>query len=330
MNVLFSGGTGVISSACTPLAVEKGMNLFLLNRGQSKRPAPEGVRIIKADARNEQSLAEAVKGYNFDIVVDWIAFTPEHIELDYRVFRERTRQFVFISSASAYQTPLDVLPVTEETPLDNPFWQYSRDKIACERALMQLYEQSDFPVTIVRPSHTYDRTMLPCRGGWTTIDRMRRGEEVIIHGDGTSVWTLTHHKDFAKGFVGLLGNERAVGEAFHITSDEWLTWNRIYEILAEAAGATLKAVHAPSEIINAYDAKVGAGLLGDKMHSMIFDNSKIKSLVPDFECTIPFVQGAREIINWYDGEPSRQIVDKAYNKMTEAILSDYKKCWPLS
>ncbi len=323
MQVLFIGGTGIISSACSQLAVERGMELYILNRGKTLRPMPDNVHRINVDARDEQSMAKAVENLEFDVVVDWIAFTPDHVELDYRVFRQRTKQFVFISSASAYQTPPAKLPVTENTPLDNPFWQYSRDKIACEHFLMDAYEAHNFPVTIVRPSHTYDRTMLPCRGGWSTIDRMRKGRRVIIHGDGTSIWTLTHHRDFAKGFVGLLGNPAAIGEAYHITSDEWLTWNQIYAILAEAAGAQLDAVHVPSEVINAYDAEIGAGLLGDKMHSMIFDNSKIKSLVPDFECTIPFAQGAGEIIKWYDGDASRRVVDSTYNEMTDRILADY-------
>ena len=323
MKVLFIGGTGVISSACSQLAVDRGLELYVLNRGQTVRRMPDTVHPIKADARNEQSLATAVANLDFDAVVDWIAFTPDHIELDYRVFRERTKQFIFISSASAYQTPPAKLPVTEETPLDNPFWHYSRDKIACERALMQRFEKNDFPVTIVRPSHTYDRSMLPCRGGWSTIDRMRNNKRVIIHGDGTSIWTLTHHRDFATGFVGLLGNPAAIGEAFHITSDEWLTWNQIYEILAEAAGAQLNAVHVPSEIINLYDAEIGAGLLGDKMHSMIFDNTKIKSLVSDFECTIPFAKGAGEIIKWYDADAALRVVDQNYNQMTDKVLFDY-------
>ena len=325
MKVLFIGGSGVISSACSQLAVDKGIELYVLNRGKTVRPMPKIVHSIAADARNESSLNKAVQNLDFDVVVDWIAFTPEQVEMDYRVFRDSTKQFVFISSASAYQTPPASLPVTEETPLENPFWQYSRDKIACERTLMDLYEEHKFPVTIVRPSHTYDRTMLPCRGGWTTIDRMRKGQQVIIHGDGTSIWTLTHHRDFAKGFVGLLGKSAAIGEAYHITSDEWLTWNQIYQILAGAAGATLRPIHIASDLINIYDADIGAGLLGDKMHSMIFDNSKIKTLVPEFECTIPFAEGVKEIIDWYDGDASRRLINKDYNELTDKMLSDFDR-----
>ncbi len=328
MRVLFIGGTGVISSACSELAVKRGIDLYVMNRGTTNRPLPEKVQTIKADARDAYSLKKAVSDYEFDAVVDWIAFTPDHIELDYEVFQFRTKQFIFISSASAYQTPPDILPVTEKTPLDNPYWQYSRDKIACEEKLMQLHYERGFPITIVRPSHTYDQTMLPCRGGWSTINRMRNGQKVIIHGDGTSIWTLTHHQDFAKGFVPLLGQPRAIGEAYHITSDEWLTWRRIYEILADAAGAELDPVFVPSPLINAYDPEMGAGLLGDKMHSMIFDNSKIKELVPDFKCDIPFEQGAKEIIKWYDADPLRQNIDPEYDRITDRIISAYEKSWP--
>ena len=320
MNVLFIGGTGVISSACTAAAVAKGMQLYLLNRGRTLRPVPAEAKVIFADARDRGSLLNAVKDLFFDVVVDWIAFTPAHIEMDIDIFAGRTNQFIFISSASAYQTPPQRLPVTEETPLENPFWQYSRDKIACEDLLMRHYRQNGFPVTIVRPSHTYDRTMLPCRGGWTTIDRLRKGKKILIHGDGTSIWTLTHHVDFAKGFTGLLGNSKAIGHAFHITSDEWLTWNQIYETLAAAAGAELSPVYVPSTRINELDAEIGAGLLGDKMHSMIFDNSKIKSWVPEFVCSIPFEQGAKEILAWYDANPERKKVDEHYNKLTERLI----------
>jgi nucleoside-diphosphate-sugar epimerase len=328
MRVLFIGGTGVISSACSDLALQRGMELFLVNRGQSIRPAPVGAKIIHADGRDAHSLKSALGDLTFDVVVDWIAFTQSHVEQDVQVFRNRTKQFIFISSASAYQTPPATLPVTEETPLDNPYWQYSRDKIACENFLTDCYRREGFPTTIVRPSHTYDKTLLPCRGGWTTIDRMRKGKPIFIHGDGASIWTLTHHRDFAKGFVGLLGNQQAIGEAFHITSDEWLTWNQIYEMLADACGAKLRAVHAPSELIATFDEEIGAGLLGDKMHSMIFDNSKIKRFVPDFRCTIPFRDGAREMIDWYDQHPEQQKIDENYEQLTEKVIAAMQRARP--
>jgi nucleoside-diphosphate-sugar epimerase len=265
----------------------------------------------------------------FDAVVNWIAFTPEHANLDLELFRGRTKQYIFISSASAYQKPLSGLPITESTPLANPFWEYSRNKIACEEMLMRAYRDDGFPFTIVRPSHTYDRTMLPFNGGYTAIARMRAGKPVVVHGDGASLWTLTHHRDFAKGFVPLLGNNHAIAEAIHITSDELLTWNQIYQICAEAAGvANPKLVHVPSDVINTYDPAWGAGLIGDKAHSVIFDNSKLKRLVPDFAASIPFVRGAEEVMAWFDEDPARQVVDEAMDRTMDAILTDYAKAWP--
>ncbi|MEZ4659452.1 MAG: SDR family oxidoreductase [Caldilineaceae bacterium] len=328
MKVLFIGGTGKISSACTPLAVERGYDMYLLNRGQTDRPVPEGVTLLNGDIRNPESARAALADHKFDVVVDWIAFTTEHIETDLALFRNRTSQYIFISSASAYQSPPVNLPVTESTPLDNPYWQYSRDKIACEELLMRAYRQEKFPMTIVRPSHTYDKTMLPMQGGWTAIDRMRKGQKVIVHGDGSSLWVLTHHSDFAKGFVGLLGNNRAIGEAFHITSDELLTWNQIHEILARAAGAPPpQIVHVPSDLINAFDARWGAGLLGDKTNSMVFDNTKIKRIAPDFACTIPYERGAQEVINWFDADPARQVVSAEFNELTDRIIAAYERAW---
>jgi nucleoside-diphosphate-sugar epimerase len=325
MRVLFIGGTGIISSACTRLAAERGIELYVLNRGRSWRPMPDEVTRLMGDIRDPESAREAIGSLDFDAVVDWVAFTPEHIEIDLELFRDRTAQYLFISSASAYQTPPAKLPVTESTILDNPIWQYSRDKIACEERLVRAYREEHFPCTIVRPSHTYDCTLVPPHGGWTVIDRMRRGEPVVVHGDGSSVWTLTHHRDFAKGLVGLLGRDDAVGEAFHITSDEWLTWDRIHHILARAAGTTAKIVHVPSEIIHGYDREWGESLLGDKTHSMIFDNSKIKRFVPDFAATIPFSQGADEIIAWYDADPSRKTVDEDLDRTMSRIVSDWRQ-----
>jgi nucleoside-diphosphate-sugar epimerase len=323
MKVLFIGGTGIISSACSPLAVEQGFDLYLLNRGQTSRPVPEGAYILNGDIRDKASVNRALGNLIFDVVVNWIAFTPEHIETDMSLFQDRTKQYIFISSASAYQTPPANLPVTESTPLDNPYWRYSQDKIECEERLMRAYREVKFPVTIVRPSHTYDRTAFPFEGGYTVVDRMRHSKPVIVHGDGTSLWVLTHHRDFAKGFVGLLGNSQAIGQAFHITSDEWLTWNQIFEIVARAAGTTVRMVHIPSDIISKFNPDWGAGLLGDKTHSMVFDNSKIKRLVPDYAATIPFSRGAAEIIAWYDANPARQVVDMRLNKQMDDLIAAY-------
>jgi nucleoside-diphosphate-sugar epimerase len=265
LRVLFIGGTGIISSACSRLAVQRGLDLYVLNRGNTAlRPPPEGATVLNGDIRDPASAKAALGDLEFDAVVDWVAFTTDHVRADLDLFRGRTGQYVFISSASAYQTPPERLPVTESTPLRNPYWQYSRDKIACEDLLTAAYRDDGFPATIVRPSHTYDRTTVPFSGGhWTAVERMRQGKEVVVHGDGTSLWTLTHHDDFAKGFVPLLGHPRAIGDAFHITSDDVLTWNQITEALAAAAGVRARIVHVPSDAIAAADPEWGAGLLGD-------------------------------------------------------------------
>jgi nucleoside-diphosphate-sugar epimerase len=325
LRVLFIGGSGTISSACSSLAVERGIELYVLNRGRSvERPLPEQATVLQGDVRDPQSVGKALDGLDFDAVVDWVAFTPEHVQADIELFRGRTRQYVFISSASAYQTPPARVPVLESTPLANPFWQYSRDKIACEDLLMAAYRSGGFPVTIVRPSHTYDRTSVPFDGGWTVLGRMRQGKEIVVHGDGTSLWTLTHHTDFGRGFVPLLGHPRTIGDAFHITSDDVLTWNQIAESLAAAAGVEARLVHVPSDAIAAADPEWGAGLLGDKAHSMVFDNAKLRSVVPDYLATVPFEQGAREIVAWYDQDPSRQRVDPRFDTLMDRLVETYR------
>ncbi|MDX6222202.1 MAG: hypothetical protein QOD91_1256 [Frankiales bacterium] len=323
LTVLFIGGTGTISSACAETSLRAGHELTILNRGATPtRPVPEGAEVVHADIRNPSAVREALGDRTFDVVVDFVAFTPEHVQTDIDLFSGRTGQYVFISSASAYQKPPARLPILESTPLRNPFWQYSRDKIACEDLLTVAYRDHGFPVTIVRPSHTYDRTSIPTMGGWTDIDRMRRGLPVVVHGDGTSLWTLTHHRDFANAFVGLLGRPQAYGDSFTITSDNWLTWNQVYTALANAAGvAQPHLVHVASQTIAAADPELGPGLLGDKAHSVIFDNSKIKSLVPGWVATIPYAVGAREIIDWHDADPSRQVVDQSRNALWDKLIS---------
>jgi nucleoside-diphosphate-sugar epimerase len=320
MKALYIGGTGIISSACSQVAVEQGIELYHLRRGKTARPVPDGIRVLHGDIRDPGSAAAALGEHRFDVVVDFIAFTPEHVERDIELFRHCTEQYVFISSASAYVKPPTSLPITESTPLHNPFWAYSRAKIACEEALFDAWRRTGFPVTIVRPSHTYDSTLFPCHGGYTVIERMRRGKPVVVHGDGSSLWTLTHHLDFARAFVGLLGNPRAIGEAFHITSDEWLTWDQIHHLLARAAGTTAEIVHAPSELIASYDAEWGDSLLGDKAHSLVFDNSKIKRFCPGWEAKIPFVRGARQIIAHYDASPSERTLDAALDAAMDGIV----------
>jgi nucleoside-diphosphate-sugar epimerase len=325
LQVLFIGGSGIISSACSRLAVERGIDLYVLNRGSdARRPLPAEATVLRGDIRDPESARAALGDRTFDAVVDWVAFTPEHVRADIDLFRGRTGQYVFISSASAYQTPPARLPVTESTPLRNPHWQYSRDKIACEDLLVAAYRADGFPATIVRPSHTYDRTTVPFDGGWTALARMRQGKQIVVHGDGTSLWTLTHHADFARGFVPLLGHPRAVGDTFHITSDEVLTWNQIAELLAAAAGVEPRIVHVPSDAIAAADPGWGVGLLGDKAHSMVFDNGKLRGLVPEYVATIPFHRGAREIVDWHDEDPARQAVDERLDAVMDRLVAAHR------
>jgi nucleoside-diphosphate-sugar epimerase len=326
LRVLFIGGSGIISSACSRVAVEHGIDLSVLTRGRStSRPLPAGVTRLRADIREPRSVREEIKDLDFDAVVDWVAFTPDHVRADIDLFGGRTGQYVFISSASAYQTPPARLPVTESTPLSNPIWKYSRDKIACEDALVAAYRERGFPATIVRPSHTYDQTSVPFDGGWTVLGRMLAGRPVIVPGDGTSLWTLTHHDDFARAFVPLLGHPRTVGEAIHITSDDVLTWNQIADALAAALGVTARIVHVPSDAIAAADPEWGAGLLGDKAHSLTFDNTKIRALVPGWRAVIPFERGAREIADWYLADPARQVTDARL----DAVMDKLAATWSL-
>jgi nucleoside-diphosphate-sugar epimerase len=324
--VLFIGGSGVISSACSRVAVDSGIDLFVLNRGRNTvRPLPPGANVLQADIREPGSVRDVINDLEFDAVVDWVAFTPEQVRADVDLFRRRTGQYVFISSASAYQTPPARMPVTESTPLRNPYWRYSRDKIACEDLLVAAYREEGFPATIVRPSHTYDATLVPFDGGWTVLGRMLAGKPVIVHGDGTSLWTLTHHDDFARAFVPLLGHPRTLGEAIHITSDDVLTWNQIAVSLAAALGVTPRLVHVPSDANAAADPEGGAGLLGDKAHSMVFDNAKLRGIVPGWRAVIPFERGARQIVDWYLADPARQVTDAAL----DAVMDKLAAAWTL-
>ena len=329
MKVLFIGGTGTISYSCSKLAIERGFEVSLLNRGRSTLREPlQGAELIFADIREPETVRQALGNRHFDVVVEFLAFNPDHIEIDLELFRGRTDQYIFISSASAYQTPPEKLPVTEETPLENPVWQYSRDKAACEARLMRAFHEEGFPVTIVRPSHTYDEGYIPVTGRWSFVDRMLQGKPVIVYGDGTSIWTMTHSSDFAKGFVGLFGKAEAIGQAYHITSDEWQTWNQIVTKLADAVGVEPKIVHVPSDLIAQFDPEWGQGLLGDKSHSFILDNSKIKALVPEFVCTVPFKEGIARSVEFYRQHPELQVIDAKFNDTADAILDFYAKAWP--
>lgn len=323
MKVLFIGGTGVISSACSHLALSKGYELFHLNRGETDQFRHiDGITTLIANARNKEEVQQVIGAHSFDVVVDWIAFEPAHIQQDIELFKGKTGQFIFISSASAYETPPIKLPITEDTPLFNPYWEYSRKKIDCENVLRKEHGSSAFPFTIVRPSHTYDKTKVPILYGPTALNRIKNGLPVVVHGEGTSLWTLTHHKDFARGFVGLFGKSQAIDEAYHITTDEYLSWNTIYNIFADLLGVRAELVHIPSEQIAKYDKETGDGLLGDKMHSMLFDNTKIKSIVPEFTCKIPFREGAKEIVKWFNENENSHLINSPQNELIEKMISD--------
>jgi nucleoside-diphosphate-sugar epimerase len=328
MKILFIGGTGTISSACAQLALARGFELTILNRGN--RPTWPGARQIKADINDAEATATVLGNDKWDAIVDYFAFTAAEIEQRIALFRGRTAQFIFISSASAYQKPLVSFPITESTPLVNPFWDYSRNKIACEERLLRALREENFPATIIRPSWTYDEKHItvPVNSpkNFTIMDRLRRGQPVIVPGDGTSLWTMTHNTDFAKGLVGLLGHRGTIGHAFHITSDEALTWNQIYETVAEAAGAPKpKLVHIASDFITACLPEFAGGLHGDKAHSAVFDNSKIKRFVPDFVATTRFRDGMACSVKWFDADPARQEIDAAANTAWDKLIAAYER-----
>lgn len=330
MKLLFIGGTGNISAACVRLAVAQGHDVYLLNRG--KRPLSDhgihGATSLAADIQDEAATRAVLGDLKFDVVANFIAFKPADIGRDVRLFKERCGQYVFISSASAYQKPLANPFVTESTPLKNPHWGYSRDKISCEEACLAAYRDEDFPVTIVRPSLTYETVIPVALGSWndfTIVDRMRRGRPVVVHGDGTSLWTITHSDDFAKGFTGLLGNQQALGEAFHITSDEVLTWNQIYDAVGIAAGVGApEKIHVPSAFIAKLVPWQEGNLLGDKAVSAIMDNSKIKRVVPGYQATISFQSGIRRTLAWFEAKPERQVINPAANALLDGIIAAYK------
>lgn len=319
--ILFLGGNGIISASCSREVLARGDELTHLTRGiGSTRPAIDGVRNLIGDAGDPASIRDALGDAEFDVVVNFRAFLPAQVAADVETFAGRTGQYVFISSASAYQKPVAALPIVESTPLRNPFWQYSRDKIAAEEVLVAAYRESGFPMTIVRPSHTYDGGLVPLDGGWTALDRMLRGVPVVIHGDGTSLWTLTHARDFARAFVGLLGNPHALGSAVQITGDEVLTWDAIARELGKALGVEPRLVHVASETIARMMPDLGPGLLGDKAHSVVFDNTRVKTLVPGWTATIPFADGAREIAEWHLADARRQVVDPALNEGFDRLV----------
>ena len=328
MKVLFIGGTGIISMAITKqLSKLPNFELYLLNRGNRNTDLPSNVKIIQGDINNDADIASKFENLSFDAVCNFIAFVPKQLERDYNLFKNKTKHYIFISSASAYQKPLSNYLITEGTPVANPYWEYSRNKIACEEFLMKKYRDEKFPVTIVRPSHTYDERSVPLgvhgkNGSWQVIKRMKEGKPVIIHGDGTTLWTMTHNSDFAKAFIGLLGNSHALGETFHITSDESLTWNQIYQSIANALGVELKACHVSSEFLHEVGPQYDflGSLVGDKANSVVFDNSKVKRAVPGFVATKNFDQGVKETIDFILSHKEYQKEDPDFDKWCDKVI----------
>jgi nucleoside-diphosphate-sugar epimerase len=328
MQVLFIGGTGLISTACTALALAQGIDLTLLTRGT--RPAPAGVKTLVADIHDPAAVSAALEGRRFDAVVNGVAFTAADVERDIARFRGRAGQYIFISSASAYQKPPTHWLITEDTPLANPYWEYSRNKIACEDLLLRAYREDGFPMTIVRPTFTYGETQIPlAMNSWqrpyTAVARMRQGKPVIVPGDGTSLWTMTHNSDFAKAFNGLLGHQQAIGHSFHITSDEALTWDQLTQAVAAAAGVEAKIVHIASDFLAACLPDLRGGLLGDKARTAIFDNSKIKRFVPGYCATVPFARGIEASIAYFDADPARQQIDEQLDAQWDRLIAAYEQ-----
>jgi len=328
MKALFIGGTGTISTAISKLLPDLGWDLYLLNRGNRNDNIHSDIKFITADINDENKVSELIKNLEFDVVVDFICFKKSQLERDYRLFKNKTKQFIFISSASVYMKPSAYYPITESTLLHNPFWNYSRDKIECEEFLTFLFRTEGFPVTIVRPSHTYSERAIPLgvhgkNGSWQVADRMISGKQVIVHGDGTALWTMTDSRDFAKGFIGLMGNTHSIGGAVHITSDEALSWNQIYQSIANALNVEFKPAYFTSQFLAEncyYDIK--GSLLGDKMNCAIFDNTKIKKLVPGFNANIRFDQGIKNTIDYILKNPELQIIDEEFDSWCDKLTGE--------
>ncbi len=329
MKILLIGGTGTISSAITRQLAASGHDLWLLNRGNRKAEVPEGVKQVIVDINDETAVLQKIGGETFDAVCEFIGFVPAQVERDIRLFKGRTRQYVYISSASAYNKPAASHVITEGTTLANPHWQYSRDKIACEERLMRVYREQGFPITIVRPSHTYCERGVPTsvhgpKGSWQVLKRMMDGKPVIVQGDGSSLWTLTWNEDFAHGFIGLLGNPKAIGEAFQIMSDEQLTWTQIYQCVAEALGVAFKPYYVASEFLAAVAPKewdFEGNLTGDKSVTVVFDCSKLKRTVPGFQATTRFHEGVRRSVDYLLHHPELQIEEPDFDEWCDKVIA---------
>lgn len=326
MKVLLIGGTGTISTAITRQLAETEHEVYLLNRGNRNNDLPKNIKFIEADINNEAEAAEKLEGMSFDCVCEFIGFVTGQVERDYRLFKDKTKQYIYISSASAYHKPVRDYRITEATTLANPYWEYSRNKIASEEFLFKMYRDNGFPVTIVRPSHTYCERSVPMgvhgnNGSWQVLKRMLEGKQVIVHGDGTSLWTITYNEDFAKGFIGLIGNPHAIGEAFQITSDESVTWNQIYQAVADALGVEFKPYYVASDFLAAVsDYDFVGGLIGDKSNSVVFDNSKLKKAVPGFVATIRAEQGIRKTVEYVLSHPEEQNEDPEFDAWCDKVI----------
>lgn len=334
MKALFIGGTGLISTAVSALALERGWELTLFNRGQNKKNAlPEGAKVVTIDINDEDAVKKEMEGKYFDVIVEWIAFKPERVEKDVELFNGKCGQYILISSCAAYEHPLRTPVITESTPLNNRYWQYGRDKRQCEEVTFRAYREKEFPVTVVRPSLTYGDTQIPFAMGswghpWSLVQRILDDKEIVVHGDGTSLWTMTHNTDFAKGFVGLMGRRQAIGEAYHITSDEVLTWDEIAIAIGRAVGKMPRMVHCTAQQIARFIPSEEGDLLGDKSACSIFDNTKIKHMVPDFVCTVPFEEGVRRSIAYFDAHPELKTIDEEWNRNIDAIIEADRKFHP--
>jgi nucleoside-diphosphate-sugar epimerase len=329
MKILFLGGTGNISTACVEHALARGHQVGLLTRGRRVSPFGPWVEVLLGDREDRAALDRAAAG-GWDAVVDFLAYTPAQVDAAIGAFAGRTAQYVFIGTAAAYDKPKARLPITEDAPLANPYWEYARLKIACEERVLEAHRKGAVPVTIVRPSYTYGPTWIPSGFGgqdYTVVDRMRRGLPIVCHGDGTALWGMTHNSDFAVGLLGLLGNAGALGEAFHITTDEVLTWDKVYEAIARAAGVEPRLVHVPSALIAALVPDRGASLLGDKAHTSVFDNAKVRRLVPEFRPRVTFAEGVARSIAWFDEEESRRVVSPVANDNIERVLAAWARAW---
>ncbi len=328
MRVLFIGGTGVISTEVSKLVLKKKINLWLLNRGKHNHKVPRKAKTITADINNTTEMRDLLEGQMFDVIVQWISYTVDDVKRDYELFKGHTKQYIFISSASAYIKPIPTLPVTEETPLGNDIWEYSKNKQLCEEYLHTV-DSDDFNVTIVRPSHTYNEEkivfQLKSRNHpYTMVNRILNNEKVIMLDGGMSLWTLTSSKDFAYAFADLLGNEASYGETYHLTSDFVYSWERIYELICEACDRKPNPVYIPTDFALKYFPEYKSELLGDKNNSLFFDNSKIKEVAPSYRSEVDYGNVVKKAIKRLKKDSSLQSIDSDFNSVYDMCIKDFE------